>query len=103
MKKLIIAAALLAATNVTAEAAVPCARIANDIMATAVVTMGQEVFQSLVQSCEDGRSARARGISFDMLYRNIIIPVNMKSTGNGVGAAYGGSQAQIALLEGFAQ
>ena len=102
MKKLIIAAALLTATTGTVEAAIPCPRIANDIITTAAVTLDQMVFQSLVQSCEDGRSAKARGMSFDMLYRNVIIPVNMKAAG-GVGAAYGGSLSQIALLEGFAQ
>ena len=103
MKKLIIAAALLAATTVTAEAAVPCPRIANDIMATAAVTMGQEVFQSLVQTCERGREAKARGMSFDMLYRNTIAPINYGNTSADVSGAYGASLAQIALLEGFAQ
>lgn len=103
MKKLIIAAALLAATTTTAEAELACPRIANDIMATAAVTMGQDVFQSLVQTCERGREAKARGMSFDMLYNNVITPINYRNSGASVSGAYGASLAQIALLEGFAQ
>lgn len=103
MKKLIIAAALLAATTVTAEASLICPRIANDIMANAAVTLDQVVFQSLVQTCERGREAKARGMSFDSLYNNVIAPVNYRSSSTDVNGAYGAALAQIALLEGFAQ
>lgn len=101
--KRIILATVLSAASVTAAAAVTCPRIASDIMANAAVTMGQMEFQSLVQTCENGRSAKSRGISFDSLYRNIIIPNAQIGNDGGVDGAYGASLARIALLEGFAQ
>ena len=101
MKKIILAAALSAASVSAVAAAVPCPKGANDIIVNAAVPLGQMEFQSLVQTCKNGRKFKAMGVSFETMYRTVILP-NTGSAG-GVEGAYGAQPALTALLEGYAQ
>ena len=101
MKKITLAVVLIAASASAVAAAVPCPKVANDIIVNAAVPLGQMEFQSLVQTCENGRKFKAMGVSFETMYRTVILP-NTGSTG-GVGGAYGAQLALTALLEGYAQ
>lgn len=103
MKTLSIAVLLLAATSGVCGATTSCPRIANDIMETAAVTLGNEAYNSLVQACEAGRKAKRIGMSFDVFYREVVLPSNTEMAGNSVPGAYGATLSQVALLEGFAQ
>lgn len=79
MKKIILAAVLGAASVSAVAAAAPCPKVANDIIVNAAVPLGYMEFQSLVQTCENGRKFKA------------------------MEGAYGAQLALTALLEGYAQ